>query len=115
MQRLTFRQYLQTVKEQLATSIASVPTSLIEYKVKKYNNTTIGDTPVKVFAGDTIVVEWKYPEPGIQEIVSVRIKSASSQSSQLIESTGVTTIALQRWLLRVAHAGKFTNRLPKLL
>ena len=87
----------------------------MEYKIKKYHSTTIGNQQIKVFAGDTVIVEWKYPAPGVQEIVSIKLKQASNNHIQMIESTAFSTATLQKWLLRVAQAGKFTNRIPKLL
>ena len=56
-----------------------------------------------------------YPAPGVQEIVSIKLKQASNDRIQLIESTAFSTATLQKWLIRVAQAGKFTNRIPKLL
>ena len=111
MNKLTFRQYLDS-KEQLLSAIANTPVSILEYEVRKYCSLPIGENEEeKVIVGlkpkHKIVVEWCYDNLTNPTPTSIQFDGPQDIVEDEKYNTFWTGTKLQKWLTR--HTKKGAN------
>lgn len=110
MERLTFKQYLES-KEQLRKAIANVPTSILEYEIRKYCTISLGETEeekitLSLKPKQKIIVEWRYDDihdPSPETIKFVGVKDVDLDETY---ETFWSGNKLTKWLLRHATRGE---------
>lgn len=111
MERLTFRQYLDS-KQQLLNAIENTPVSVVEYEVKKYCALTVGETEgekelIGLKPKHKVIVEWRYDDLLNPTPENIRFVGAKDVDIDQRFSTFWTGSKLQKWLAR--HANKGNN------
>lgn len=111
MQKLTFKQYLES-KEQLLKAIENTPTAIIEYEVKKYCSLTVGETEeekqlIGLKPKHKIVVEWLYNSVHNPSPNSIRVVGPKDVNEDEKLLTFWSGTKLSKWLTR--HATKEEN------
>lgn len=109
-EKLTFKQYLES-REQLLKAIEKIPTTIVEYEVRKYCTLPIGENDteketISLKPKHRIIVEWRYddinnPTPlSLQFVGGIKNIDESEQYSIFWPGN-----KLQKWLVRHAQEG----------
>lgn len=110
MEKLTFRQYLES-KEQLLNAINNVPTSVVEYEVKKYCSLPVGETEdekqvIGLKPRHKLVVEWRYDNPSQPSPEAIRAIGPHDINEDDKFATFWSGVKLAKWLSRHAQRGE---------
>lgn len=110
MQRLTFKQYLES-KDQLLKAIENTPTAIVEYEVKKYCSLPLGETeeekkPIGLKPKHRVIVEWRYDSLSNPTPEAVRIAGLKDVDEDEKFSTFWQGTKLLKWLARHAQKGE---------
>lgn len=106
MQKLTFRQYLES-KDQLLKAIENTPVALVEYKVKKYCSLPVGETEdekevVGLKPQHKVIVEWRYDDINNPTPESIQIIGPTDIDDGERFATFWAGSKLRKWLMRHA-------------
>lgn len=104
----TFKQYLEG-KEQLRRAVENVPTTIIEYEVRKYCTLVLGEnadesTVVQLKPKQKISVKWIYENPLSPTPEYVKIEDGVLTESDE-QPVFWSTEKLQKWLIRHTREG----------
>lgn len=110
MEKLTFKQYLES-KEQLLKAIENTPVAVVEYEVKKYCSLALGETEdekrlVGLKPKQSIIVEWRYASVTNPTPESVRLKGIQEIDEDEKHSTFWSGAKFSKWLARHAKQGE---------
>lgn len=104
----TFKQYLES-KEQLRRAIENVPTTIIEYEVRKYCTLTVGECAeesviIQLKPKQTITVKWVFENPLSPTPEYIKLDPGILTESDE-HAIFWSTEKLQKWLIRHTREG----------
>jgi hypothetical protein len=111
MDSISFRQYLNGIKQQLEPALDQPPKCIIEYDISKFAHITVDSKVVQLNPKDKLVVEWSVPKENAKSIVAVTIQRKNSQTTPLTpQDIAVFEPTSSKWLLRHTSSSKYINR-----
>lgn len=104
MDKLSFKQYINTSKCQLLSAINNIPVVKNHYKMNKYCTLVLEQeeelTQVSLKPTHNLLIEWRYDNPDNPSIVSICVDNHDIIDNQDKYNTPLTTEKMKKWLLR---------------
>lgn len=107
MEKITFKQYLES-KEQLLKAINESPIHTATYTVNKYCKVPVGETKdlkeyIHLKPKHQIVVEWKYEDEDVPEVLNIRFKDVVDVDNEKEYTPSWVSDRFRNWLMKNAR------------
>ena len=115
MEKLTFKQYLES-RKQLLKAIENTPVTILEYDIRKYCSIPVGESQdeknlITLKPKNKIIIEWQYNNPLNPLPLNIKFKGPNVNLDETY-STFWTGQKLHKWLLRHTNNSKEIGYTP---
>ncbi|MGI0075844.1 MAG: hypothetical protein ACREAU_00365 [Nitrosopumilaceae archaeon] len=104
MEKLTFKEYLQTKEQLKKIAVETTPLCVTEYNVQKYCKIVVKEETHKLFVPlkpkSRILVEWLYANPKCPTPISIKLEGVSTIDPDEELETPWKSGRFLKWLLK---------------